>query len=149
MSKKAYIIIHDGSNVLVGEGGCSGINRRVRAGYHLPGGSINENESMLENISRELSEETGININQLKIEDEAIKNNELPDITFVVAKADNINYLVAKFQRPAIINKYDEPYERLISIKSANCWNNDNFSQKYYTDWFSYGLFAAKKYIAP
>lgn len=43
MPKKAYIIVHDGTNILIGQGGKSGKNKTVRQEGYLPGGTVKRN----------------------------------------------------------------------------------------------------------
>tara|TARA_R110001583_G_scaffold192509_1_gene359066 strand:- start:77 stop:526 length:450 start_codon:yes stop_codon:yes gene_type:complete len=146
---KAYIIVHDGADVLVGIGGRSGGDRNVRSGYHLPGGTINPAETPEATAIRELSEETGIEPQQLVVESNNITANNAPGVTFIVARVISVDNLVANFIRPAVNNIYDEPFERLLSLRSEDSWDNDNFSAQYYTNWFMYGLYAARELIAP
>ncbi|MBL4940593.1 MAG: NUDIX hydrolase [Colwellia sp.] len=146
---KAYIIVHDGADVLIGVGGRSGKKRNIRGGYHLPGGTINYGETPEAAAIREFSEETGLDAQQLVIERNNITANDAPGVTFIVARVQSVDDLVASFIRPAVNNAYDEPFEGVISLRSEDSWDNDNFSAQYYTDWFLYGLYAAKDLIAP
>jgi hypothetical protein len=61
---KAYLIVLDNDqNVMIGRGGaCAGLQRQ---GWHLPGGTINEDESKSAAALRECEEETGYPIDTL------------------------------------------------------------------------------------
>lgn len=146
---KAYIIVHDGADVLVGRGGRSGGNRDVRGGYHLPGGKMNHGETPEAAAMRELREETGIDPQHLVVENNNITTNNAPGVTFIVARVLSVDVLVANFIRPAVIDQFDEPFEGLGSLRSEDSWDNVNFSEQFYTDWFMHGLYAARELIAP
>lgn len=149
---KAYIIVHDEADVLIGIGGRSGRSRAVRGGYHLPGGTIDHGESAEQAAIRELTEETGIAAQHVVVQNNNITTTSTPGVTFVVAKVvggGSVDNLVAHFQRPNIINQYDEPFTSVISLRSEDSWENEYFNARYYTDWFMHGLYAAKDLIAP
>jgi 8-oxo-dGTP pyrophosphatase MutT (NUDIX family) len=140
---KAYLIVHDGGYVLVGTGGWSGGYQR--GGYHLPGGTIDGEETAQEAAWRELEEETGIDPTQVGLRRESyIRYAQMPNVTFVVARVANVGDLVENFEEPDIdVDDYDDtPFTGLVSLPSANCWTNGNFSEKYRTDWFRKGLYA-------
>lgn len=143
---KAYIIVYDGTNVLIGIGGCSGPNKKERQGFHLPGGTIDGNNNANQTVLRELKEETGITLDEQNITN-AINPINTPNVTFVLAKVESVEALVQAFSRPPIENGFDEPFKGLQSLKAADSWDNQNFSQEYLTDWFSYGLKAAREFI--
>jgi ADP-ribose pyrophosphatase YjhB (NUDIX family) len=62
---KAYVIIHDGTRILVGMGGLVGKNPakskpgKVRQGHHFPGGTYPPGTAV-DAVKRECEEETGI-----------------------------------------------------------------------------------------
>jgi 8-oxo-dGTP pyrophosphatase MutT (NUDIX family) len=145
--EKAYLIVHDGEHVLVGTGGRSGKHRSERKGYHLPGGTIDPGENAEKAALRELREETGIDPDPLQVEKNDIKIAAARNVTFVVARAADVNALVASFKRPDVDDHNDEPFSGLVSLPSANSWLDDNFNAKFWTDWFKHGLFAAQNYL--
>lgn len=144
---KVYLILTDGENVLVAEGGRSGKPQTPRRGYHLPGGRVEKSDkSYMETLQRELKEETG-----LSLRDPVQMGSEINPATtygakFIIVKTDSILDLVKMFNapdypsRPAIKNPYDEPFTNLVCLPLANCWKNENFNEKYYTDYFGIGL---------
>ena len=144
--QKAYIIIHDGTNVLVGTGGKSGRKKNTRRGYHLPGGTVEglDDKGAVAAVKREFGEETNISAEQITIKG-SVQSPEIEgtDILFVVATVESVDNLVAGFDRPDVLNQYDEPFEGLVSMPIEDCWENDNFSDNYWTDWFGLGLKAA------
>lgn len=148
MKKKAYLIVHDGTQLLVGQGGRSGFNKVERQGYHFPGGSVKSNPKAT--VIRELEEETGFIIDEASIDDTTF---QVVDgdyfITFYLLKVDSVDLLIDHFNRnpPPIANQYDEPFTDLLSIQSKDSWNNENFDAKYQTDWFKKGLLLAKDII--
>jgi len=148
---KAYIIVHDGENVLIGKGGRSGKWKNVRRGYHLSGGTIDGSENVRVTVLRELKEEMGIDLDESAIESDNIKSDKAPTVTFVVAKVESVEKLVQDFIRPPLTkeNEFDEPFEQIISLKSKDSWKNENFNPNFYTDWFAHGLYAARSIIAP
>ena len=142
---KIYVIIHDATNLLIGIGGKSGKVPTTRQGYHLPGGTIDRNESALAAASRELREETGI---ELEFTDSnsysfSMKLDDM-DVSFLVARVESVNALTRDFHRPAVTNEHDEPFESLEIIELHNCWLQDGFSNAYKTNWFGDGLKEAK-----
>ncbi len=147
---KVYIIVHDGTNVMVGTGGKSGKHRQVRQGYHLPGGTQNPNETPFAAARRELEEETGVIIPTTTAHI-PVTTSAVSDVTFIVVKVASVANLCSNFKRPAItdLNMNDEPFAGLTSILSNDSWLDTNFSAKYLTDWFAAGLAAAKLLICP
>ena len=146
--KKAYVIVHDGANVLIGTGGRSGRKRAKRGGYHLPGGTIDlkADANYQTAALRELQEETGIDAAVPKIEG-VVDSPGAPDVVFVVARVADVNALVQGFARPVVKHQYDEPFEALLALPVDKCWENANFDAKFWTDWFKHGLFAAKDHL--
>lgn len=145
---KAYLILHDGKNILVGEGPAP------RKGYHLPGGTINHDEIATATALRELREETGIILSDsdYEIQNANIRSQKIPlkwDVTFIVVKVNDIANLLSAFSPPPSTSKYDEPFEKIKPLASKESWNNENFAPAYGTDWFKYGLEAAKGIICP
>ncbi|USA45202.1 NUDIX domain-containing protein [Acinetobacter sp. C26M] len=148
MPNKAYLIVYDGKNILIGQGGKSGSKKVERQGYHLPGGSFETDP--INAVIRELKEETGIDLNKSQIEEEAIQISDSGfTINFYIANVDSVETLVDDFERPDVTNPYDEPFESLLSLISKNSWENENFCAKFNTDWFKLGLTAAKDRIDP
>jgi 8-oxo-dGTP pyrophosphatase MutT (NUDIX family) len=140
---KVYAIIRGNGDILVGSGGRSGRRRRMRTGYHLPGGTIDPGEQPLYAAIREVREETGITLSpqdgitsfQLLLNDQ-----EVHFVVFEVASvSDEINSRII----PPIINRYDEPFSALHSLGFGECINNRNFSSAHHTDWFARGLLYA------
>lgn len=148
MPNKAYLIVYDGTNILIGQGGKSGYKKVERQGYHLPGGSYETDP--IRAVIRELKEETGIDLDESQIEEEAIQISDAGfTINFYIANVDSVETLVDKFERPDVTNPYDEPFESLLSLRSKDSWENENFSEEFNTDWFKLGLTAAKDRIDP
>lgn len=148
MPNKAYLIVYDGKNILIGQGGKSGFKKVERQGYHLPGGSYESDP--ISAVIRELQEETGIDLEESQIDEESIQIVDSGfTINFYIANVDSVETLVKDFERPDVTNPYDEPFESLLSLRSKDSWENENFSEEFKTDWFRLGLAAAKDRIDP
>jgi len=140
---KVYIIVYDGANVLIGQGGNSGNPSTARQGYHLPGGTYFTGTAEDAAI-RELLEETGIKEEAIRIEHNNITSDQTRGVIFVLARTESVEGLVAGFVRPPVKNPHDEPFRSIISVSAENLADNDNFSAKFCTDWFAHGLRAAQ-----
>jgi 8-oxo-dGTP pyrophosphatase MutT (NUDIX family) len=142
---KVYIMVHDSTDVLIGQGGASGKYLNLRQGYHLPGGTYDPSkETPQEAAVRELKEETGISLGVSKVSEPFTSTADgLEGVTFVVAKVASVSDLVSSFTRPTVTNFYDEPFTSLLALSKDNCWDNPSFASKYWTDWFRDGLWLA------
>jgi 8-oxo-dGTP pyrophosphatase MutT (NUDIX family) len=161
---KAYIIIHDGKNVLVGTGGRSGNPPKQREGYHLPGGTVlplpdpptdkppgwielgkkqpGRDVSPSDTVERELEEETGIKLGPQNMVGGMFKLKGDDDVTILMAKVPDVKAYVDKFQQPTITNQHDEPFDSLVALPIGE-WGDPNFSTKYSTNWFGTAIYTA------
>lgn len=144
MPDKAYIILHDKNNLLIGKGGKSGKNKKERQGFHLPGGTIDANESATTTVIRELKEETGIRLGFHDQPYEFEMSLDGYNVTFVVISVSALSALIGKRKYQETKNKYDEPFRNVESVKLDSCWMNAEF-QYQENIWFSKGLFKAKQ----
>lgn len=137
---KVYAIIRGNGDILVGSGGRSGRKRAIRTGLHLPGGTIDQGESVITAALREIKEETGINL----LEQDVISSFALTlnnqNVNFVVFEVFSVEDTIKKRTIPNNTNPYDEPFAQLGSLPFKQCINNSNFSSKHNTDWFASGL---------
>jgi 8-oxo-dGTP pyrophosphatase MutT (NUDIX family) len=129
---KAYIIVHDATDVLVCQGGNSGKPPKARQGYHLPGGTA-KLANLRQEALRELEEETGIKLTLADVTNDFAVNG----VTFVVAKVPKVSALA--FNPPMANNPNDQPFTSMVALPK-NDWGNKNFDAAYYTDWFKDGL---------
>lgn len=122
---KVYVIVRDDKSLLVGIGGRSGKKKFVRRGYHLPGGTIDEGESVLAAALRELLEEMGVTGDDVAVTAEVrVAAIATEDVSVVVVRTSSVDSLVAKFKRPPIVNEHDEPFDAVAAIPLVNCWEN-------------------------
>ena len=138
--QKAYVIVTDGKNILVGTGGKSGKKKSKRKGFHLPGGTVDEDEDSRETVERELLEEMGIEMKSIKKE-EKIEECSTNNAKFFIVKCTNLDELAKNFKRPDVTNEYDEPFEG-VEVKTID---GSIFNQEDWTDWFGEGVEQAKK----
>lgn len=137
---KAYAIIRDDLNILVGSGGNVGNPPAARTGLHLPGGSYPWGELALNAALRELAEETGIALlAQDHLVEFTLTLNTRP-VTFVVFEVFNLAGLIAGRNPPPITDPHDEPFTNVAMLPIANCAANAGFSALHGTDWFAAGL---------
>lgn len=163
--KKAYIILHDDNNLLVCSGGevGRGKKKKIRTGCHLPGGTMENNETPLNAALRELKEETGIVVDpnhivsvEFSINKQGSKwskeLNKAIDVTyqlnFIVAKHTNKSVqdlIEARKSELTKKNPFDMPFTIFTPLSIETCLNNDGFDCKHGTDWFSEGIKHARK----
>jgi 8-oxo-dGTP pyrophosphatase MutT (NUDIX family) len=160
---KVYGIIHDGSKVLVGTGGQSGNPARLRQGYHFVGGTrekdptkagISKNpplEHLQNTVIREAREEAGITLPDNTPWDQVtaanFKGTGVPaKVAFITMKVASVDALVGAFQRPAVLNRNDEPFQAIQAVVIlAALIDQTNFSTAYNTSWFGEALKVADK----
>jgi len=142
---KVYTIIRGNGDILVGSGGRSGRQQRVRTGLHLPGGTMDQGEDPFTAAIREAWEETGINL----FAQDIINHFELmlngQQVYFVVFEVFSVADEIMTRVTPSITNIYDEPFAALQSLRFNQCINNPNFSSTHNTDWFAQGLLYASQ----
>lgn len=140
---KAYAIIRDDRDVLVGGGGRVGNPAVVRTGLHLPGGTYAWGEHPVDAALREISEETGL----VLIAQDALHMFTLTlnhrQVSFVVFEVFRVATAIAQRAVPPVLNPHDEPFAHVGSLPIANCAANPGFGAAHGTDWFAAGLFHA------
>lgn len=140
---KVYVIIHDGTNLLVGTGGNSFSEPTGRSGYHLPGGRKNSGETNMQTATRETKEETGIDLDPSDFNGSEITPTNTGGADFLIAKVSDVKALVSNFRRPKIKNANDEPFAGLLAIPLHDCWSLIELNINGKTDYFGKGLQAA------
>lgn len=137
---KAYAIIRDDLNILVGSGGNVGNPPAARTGLHLPGGSHPWGESALNGTLREIAEETGIALSaQDSLATFTLTLNHR-QVTFVVFEVFDLASSIAGRNPPPITDVHDEPFANVAMLPITNCAANAGFSALHGTDWFAAGL---------
>jgi len=143
--EKVYLIIHDGSNVLVGQGGKS--CNKDRMGFHLPGGTKQDSENEQGTAKRELKEETNIDlvVQGDNCAQSTVVSYGNTDVHFLVIKIPSVPELVKKKGANSKIKKdentWDEPFNVVTSKTIKECM--EDFTVNNSTEWFGKGLQAA------
>ncbi|KKO43812.1 hypothetical protein WG68_18755 [Arsukibacterium ikkense] len=137
---KVYAIIRGNGDILVGRGGRSGRRPRMRTGLHLPGGTIDPNETVHTAAIREVREETGINLLIQDVVNSFALMLNGQRVDFVVFEVFSVEDAIRTRVSPPRLNIYDEPFAALQSLSFNQCINNPGFSAEHNTDWFAQGL---------
>ncbi|RCS31434.1 NUDIX domain-containing protein [Rhodanobacter denitrificans] len=145
---KAYTIIKDATSILAGRGGKIDESQTDREGLHLPGGTVEPNETAWEAALREFKEETLIGGEDIPFNSKTPPESSFDlildnyAIRFFVIAVESVGELKSKRwvdkTKPA-------SFKVLESVKRTKCWENQDFDIKGKTDWFGRGLAEANR----
>jgi 8-oxo-dGTP pyrophosphatase MutT (NUDIX family) len=145
MPDKAYAIIHDGKTLLVAGGGKSGATPAQRRGSHFPGGTVPQKTPPWQQVNTEITEETGLPVSVTsKTPSFTILKPPKTVLHFLVVHVDSVDALVQQFQRPKVLDAYDEPFESVLAVPIEDALAPGFFNGQDYTDWFGDGLKQAR-----
>jgi hypothetical protein len=139
LTPKAYVIIHDGTNIAVFAGGTSGHGKKPRKGNHLPGGTKDGDETPLEIVKREFIQETGLS--ETIITNLSAMPPNIPNVSFVVQPVGSVANLVNPFQAvPDKSGGKDSPFTSARAVSITDCLKPGFFQEEDFTGWFGEGI---------